>query len=227
MKPDEFKNKRVVVTDSDHYMGPVAVEHFSALGANVLAWPHPLDSPEAIESLLKEAGDTDIVIANFGTTPRPNKVENITDEDWLSLCEGLLHPFMRVIRAFAKPMKARGQGKIVAITSASPLRAIYGASAYSAMRGAQNAFVRSAGSELARAGVQLNAIAQNYVENEAYYPPERLESPKFQEELKQVPAGRCAPAQETANLMSFLASEQNTHIVGQAIPFAGGWATNT
>ncbi|MCV6622038.1 MAG: SDR family oxidoreductase [Cellvibrionaceae bacterium] len=227
MKQGEFENKRVVVTDSDNYMGPVAVEHFQSLGANVLAWSTALDSNEAVDKLMAEAGQTDILIANFGTEPRPNKVENITDDDWFSLCDGLLHPFMRVVRAFAGQMKARGQGKIVGMTSASPLRAIYGASAYSAMRGAQNAFVRAAGSELARAGVQFNAIAQNYVENDAYYPLERRESEKFKEELKQVPAGRCAPAQETANLMAFLASEDNTHIVGQAVPFAGGWATNT
>ncbi|MBB6522688.1 SDR family oxidoreductase [Pseudoteredinibacter isoporae] len=227
MKQNEFTNKRVVVTDCDNYMGPIAVEHFRAEGADVLAWSEALDSPQAIAKLLAEAGDTDILIANFGANPRPNKVENIADEEWFGLCDDILHPFIRVVRAFAGQMKAKGQGKIVAITSAAPLRAIYGASAYSAVRGAQNAFVRSAGSELARAGVQFNAIAQNYVENEDYYPREKREDPRFQEELKQVATRRCAEAQETANLMAFLASEQNTHIVGQAVPFAGGWATNS
>ncbi len=227
MKQSEFTNKRVVVTDSDNYMGPIAVEHFQAAGANVLAWSGALSGPDAIQALLTEAGETDILIANFGANPRPNKVEHIADDEWFGLCDEILHPFMRVVRAFAGQMKTRGNGKIVAITSAAPLRAIYGASAYSAVRGAQNAFVRSAGSELARAGVQFNAIAQNYVENEDYYPKEKRESSRFQEELKQVATRRCAAAQETANLMAFLASEQNTHIVGQAVPFAGGWATNS
>lgn len=227
MMQSEFANKRVVITDCDNYMGPVAVAHFRKLGANVLAWPNSLSSSEAVAELVEAAGETDILIANFGNNPRPSLVENISDDDWFELCNSLVHPFMRVVRAFAGPMKKRGRGKIVGMTSASPLKAIYGASAYSAMRGAQNAFVRAAGSELARFGVQFNAIAQNYVENEDYYPKELRESEKFQKELRQVPAGRCAPAQETANLMAFLATEANTHMVGQVVPFAGGWVTST
>ncbi|MCV6614567.1 MAG: SDR family NAD(P)-dependent oxidoreductase, partial [Cellvibrionaceae bacterium] len=162
MTQSEFANKRVVVTDSDNYMGPIAVEHFGNLGANVLAWSAALDSSEAVQALLEAAGPTDILIANFGNNPRPNKVENISDEEWFELCDKLLHPFMRVVRAFGGQMKAQGAGKIVAITSAAPLRAIYGASSYATMRGAQNAFVRTAGSELARFGVQFNGIGQNY-----------------------------------------------------------------
>ena len=38
-------------------------------------------------------------------------------------------------------------------------------------RAAQNTFVRSAGHELARHNIRLNAIAQNFVDNDTYYPP--------------------------------------------------------
>lgn len=227
MASSEFKNKRIVVTDSDNYMGPVAVAHFTDLGANVLAWSRALDNQTDVEALLAEAGNIDILIANFGSNPSPSLVENITDEDWFTLSNALLHPFMRIIRAVGAQMKLAGKGKIVAMTSASSLKAIRGATAYSTFRGAQNAFVRAAGSELARNNVQLNAIAQNYVENEDYYPEEKRNDPRFIAELKQVATGRCAPAQETANLMVFLATEANTHIVGQIIPFAGGWVTST
>ena len=61
---------------------------------------------------------------------------------------------------------------IVAVTSSSPLRRMTPhAISYVAARAAQNAFVRSAGHELAAHGVRLNAIAQNFVENDTYYPP--------------------------------------------------------
>ena len=115
-------------------------------------------------------------------------------------------------------------GEIVAVTSAAPLRGIPGVAAYCAARGAQNAFVRAAGLELAPAGVQLNAIAQNYVRNEAYYPDDLVATERFQTHLaRNVPRGRLAEPHETADLAVFLASPRSDFIVAQVIPFAGGW----
>jgi 2-keto-3-deoxy-L-fuconate dehydrogenase len=42
-----------------------------------------------------------------------------------------------------------------------------------------------------------------------------------------VPTKKVAEAEETAELALYLASERCTHMVGQVIPFAGGWATTT
>lgn len=87
---------------------------------------------------------------------------------------------MRLVRASAPLMIERRSGSIVAITSSSPLRRMrpHGIS-YVTARAAQNAFVRSAGHELAGHGVRLNAIAQNFVANETYYPPELMENERF------------------------------------------------
>ena len=64
---------------------------------------------------------------------------------------------MRIVRAITPQMIARRRGKIVAVTSAAPLRGIPKATGYCAARGAQNAFVRAAGLELARNNIQFNA----------------------------------------------------------------------
>ncbi|MDZ7687023.1 MAG: SDR family oxidoreductase [Gammaproteobacteria bacterium] len=97
-----------------------------------------------------------------------------------------------------------------------------------AARGAQNAFVRAAGLEYAARGVNINAVAQNYVSNPAYYPDELIESERFRKHLERnVPIKRIARAEESAELALFLASDKSDFIVGQVIPFAGGWATNT
>jgi 2-keto-3-deoxy-L-fuconate dehydrogenase len=51
---------------------------------------------------------------------------------------------------------------------------------------------------------------------------------KFKAHLKGfVPAKKVADAEETAELALYLASDRCTHIVGQVIPFAGGWTTTT
>jgi 2-keto-3-deoxy-L-fuconate dehydrogenase len=122
-------------------------------------------------------------------------------------------------------MVARRRGKIVAITSAAPLRGVARASAYCAARGAQNAFVRAAGLELAASNVQLNSVAQNYVRNDTYFPQGLVESERFQQHVAHnVPARRIAEGWESAELALFLASDKSDFMAGQNVPFAGGWA---
>ncbi|HVL59244.1 MAG TPA: SDR family oxidoreductase [Burkholderiaceae bacterium] len=70
----------------------------------------------------------------------------------------------------------------------------------------------------------MNLIAQNFVENPTYYPPQVQQLPAFQERLRrEVPIGRLATAQEDAQFAVFLASSEVDFFVGQSFAFAGGW----
>ncbi len=84
--------------------------------------------------------------------------------------------------------------------------------------------MRTVGAEAARHNVQINLIAQNFVENPAYFPPEFVQSDEFQAYIAQVPAGRLASGREDALFALFLASDESDFFVGQSIPFSGGWA---
>ena len=98
-------------------------------------------------------------------------------------------------------------------------------SAYSAARGAQLSFVRAVGIELAPANVQVNGIAQSFVENPDYFPPEYQQTEEFRNRIATVPAGRLATEREGALAALFLASNESDFFVGQVLPFAGGWIT--
>ena len=223
---DRLRGRRVLVTQADDYMGPPIVELFRNEGADVLADSSDLTEPSLVDALVRKAGALDVLVANLAMSPRPAVVGEIADDDWLSLFDALVHPLMRLVRAVAPPMVEQGHGKIVAVTSAAPLRGIPKTSAYCAARGAQNAFVRAVGLELAPKNVQVNAIAQNYVQNSTYYPPELIESERFRKHLERnVPRGRVGEPGETAELALFLASSNSDFIVGQVVPFAGGWTT--
>lgn len=223
-----YTNKRVLVSRADRYMGPPIAKAFRDEGAEVIENTQLLQDQAEVDALVESVGEVDILVANFAESAFKDRLENIKDDDWFTLFDVLVHPFMRLIRAFGPQMKARGQGKIVAVTSASSLRGIPGCSAYCAARGAQNAFVRAVGLELAPFNVQVNAIAQNYVSNDTYYPPGIEDNPKFIAHLKaEVPTQKVAAAHETAELALFLASPNNSHMVGQVVPWAGGWATTT
>jgi 2-keto-3-deoxy-L-fuconate dehydrogenase len=223
-----LQEKRVLVTQADDYMGPAIARLFVDEGAEVIAHRGDLTAEGACEAAVEAAGELDVLVANLALPPHPAPVGEIRDDDWHALFDRLVHPLMRLTRAVAPAMIARERGKIVAVTSAAPLRGIPRTAAYCAARGAQNAFVRAAGLELAERHVQLNAIAQNYVHNPTYYPDELLQSERFQKHVQRnVPAGRVAEGSETAELALFLASDRSDFIVGQVVPFAGGWTTTT
>jgi 2-keto-3-deoxy-L-fuconate dehydrogenase len=216
---------RVLVTQADRYMGPAICELFVAEGARVHADTSDLRVPGACERAVAQVAALDVLVANLAHPPCAAPVGSITDQDFASLFDTLVHPLMRLVRAAAPAMVERGRGKIIAVTSAAPLRGIPGASAYCAARGAQNAFLRAVGLELAASNVQVNAIAQNYVHNDEYYPESLVHTERFQQHLaRNVPAKRLGRGEETAELALFLASSHSDFMVGQIVPFAGGWA---
>ena len=92
-------------------------------------------------------------------------------------------------------------------------------------QGAQLAYVQSVGLELAPHGVQVNAIAQNFVDNPTYFPAEVQANPRFQERLaREVPLGRLVGAEEDALFAAYLCSPAAACFVGQVFPVSGGWA---
>jgi 2-keto-3-deoxy-L-fuconate dehydrogenase len=221
-----LQDRRILVTQADRYMGPAIVTLFRDEGAEVLEDVDPLTEPGACDDLIARVGELDVLVANLAHPPRAASVAKIADDEWHALFDHLVHPLMKLLRAVAPAMIARGSGKVVAITSAAPLRGIPNASGYCAARGAQNAFVRAAGIELAPHNVQFNAVGQNYVRNPTYYPEDLLDDPRFAKHLaRHVPSQRVAEGWESAELALFLASDKSDFMVGQVIPFAGGWVT--
>ena len=218
--------KRVLVTQCDDFMGPACVKIFQRKGANVIADDSDLRSSDACHDLMGQVGTIDVLIANLASPNHYGKsVTEIGDSDWQDVFDRLVHPLHWLVRAALPQMIERRHGKIVVFGSAVPLRPMGRLCAYSAARGAQISYVKSAGVEVARHNVQINLIAQNWVENPSYYPPEMQENPKFRENLKrQVPLGRLAKPEEDIALALFLASNDSDFFVGQAIPFSGGWA---
>ena len=92
-------------------------------------------------------------------------------------------------------------------------------------RGAQNAFLRAAGLELARDHIAVAATAQNYIENDTYYPPELLKDERFLSRMQEVvPAQHIGDPEATADLALFLATEAQ-FMPGQIFPLSGGWTT--
>ena len=221
----DLQGRRVLITQSGDFMGPALERVFSALGAVVIADPRALgDEPDLGRRVVEAAGEVDVLIAHLALPAPATPVGDVNDDEWSRVFSHLVDPLPRLVRAVLPQMRSRGRGKIIVIGSSSALRGMKRTSTYSAARGAQLAWVRAAGVELARENIQLNAIAQNFVDNPTYFPPEVQANPAFQERLKrEVPLGRLVSGDEDALFAAYLASDAASCFVGQVFPVCGGW----
>ena len=223
---DSLAGKRVLVTQSREFMGPVLCEVFAEHGATVIADERALAEPGLAEDAVRRAGHVDVLIANLAVPAPMTRAHEVSDDEWREVFAHLVDPLPRLARAALPQMLERRAGKIVVMGSATALRGQKRVSTYSAARGAQLSWVRSVGTEVAPSNVQVNLIAQNFVDNPTYYPPEVQQLPAFRERLaREVPTGRLATPREDALFAVFLASSEVNFFAGQSFPFSGGWVT--
>ncbi|MCU0930534.1 MAG: SDR family oxidoreductase [Serpentinimonas sp.] len=217
--------KRILVTQASDFMGPAICHELRACGAEVIADQRMPTALQDAQLLVQSAGPVDALVINLALPAPSTPVTQIDEAEWQQVFDAMVHPLPRLVRAVVPGMKARGGGKIIVMGSASALRGMKRAASYSAARGAQLAYVQAAGVELAPDNIQLNAIAQNFVDNPTYFPAEVQSNPRFQERLKrEVPLGRLVKAEEDAKFVAYLCSDAANCFVGQVFPMSGGWA---
>jgi NAD(P)-dependent dehydrogenase (short-subunit alcohol dehydrogenase family) len=192
----------------------------------VIADPRALDQdPTLPETIVHEAGRVDVLLIHLAVPAPSTPVGEISDAEWRSVFAHLVDPMPRLVAAVLPQMLERRSGRILLMGSAAALRGQKRTGSYSAARGAQLAYVQSVALELVQHGIQINAIAQNFVDNPTYYGAEVQANPRFQERLRrEVPLGRLVSAEEDALFAAYLCSDAAACFVGQVFPVSGGWA---
>lgn len=221
---NSLAGKRVLITQADAFMGPALCEVFAEHGAHVIADTTALLESQAPTKAVVAAGNVDILIINLAIKAPNTLVHEVADSEWEEVFKTIVDPLPRLVRAVLPQMMARKAGKILVMGSASALRGMKQRSSYSAARGAQLAYVQAVGVEMAEHNIQVNAIAQNFVENPTYFPPEIQANPAFQERLqREVPLGRLVTGREDAQFAAYLCTDAASCFVGQVFPVCGGW----
>ena len=221
-----LRGRRVLVTQAGEFMGPMLCSVLAEAGADVIADDSSLIDPGAPAAIVARSGGVDVLVANLALAAPTTRAHDVGDEEWQTVFRHLVDPLPRMVRAVLPQMIERRSGKILLIGSAAALRGMKCASTYSAARGAQLAYIQAVGVEVAPHNVQVNAIAQNFVENPTYFPPEVKALPAFQDRLqREVPLGRLVGAREDALFAAYLCSSAADCFVGQVFPVCGGWVT--
>lgn len=220
---ERLRGRRVVLTEADQFMGPDIAALFREEGADLLADVSDLRVQGACEALIAAAGRVDVLMINLAGKASGRPAEEIAESELDELFDRMVRPLHRLIRATLPAMKARRSGKIVVVGSASALKGVAGRAAYATARAAQHGYVRTAGTEAAPYGVNINATAQVFVENPTYFSSEYQATEEFRRRMLSVPAGRLATGREAALFLLALAGAESDWIFGQVFPYAGGW----
>ncbi|OUM88518.1 MAG: hypothetical protein BAA01_05305 [Bacillus thermozeamaize] len=246
-----LKEKVCLITNAGDYMGPATVKEFQREGA--ILYVHGKDggkvremlerfevdlsaislleadigSPDGAQKIAEkvsgEKGRIDVLVNVNSHPPGGSLVHETEEAFWRSMFHRLVDELFFMCKAVLPFMIEARRGKIVNFTSSAGVRGMPKYATYSAARFAANGFTQALGREVARYNIQVNAIAQNYVENPQYYPDELIANPEILAKIQQkIPLGRLAKGWESARLAVFLASEESDFLCGEVIRFTGG-----
>ncbi len=224
MNPFNLDSTRILLTHADRFMGPALKQTLASMGATVHASNDSLESSGSAAQLVSEAGEVDVLVANLAVPAPQTLATEVSSEEWSQVFKSMVDPLQALTAAVLPQMIKRQHGKILLMGSAAGLRGINKSSSYCAARGAQIAYIQAVGIEVARHNVQVNAIAQNFVDNDTYFPASVQQNPAFQKRLQaQVPLGRLVSKEEDALFAAYLCSSAADCFVGQIFPMCGGW----
>ncbi len=148
-----------------------------------------------------------------------------TVDDLHKVVSGCLEAPYHFLKAVVAPMVERGEGQVLIVTSASAVRATPGAPLYSSVRAAANHLVRNVADEVARSGVQVNAVGTNFMDFPEFLRATGGTDPAVRAKLEAaVPMRRLGTVEECAAMCAVFVDGTSRFTTGQFVAYAGGWA---
>ena len=175
---------------------------------------------EIMRQVLDRFGSIDILVNNAGIT-RDNLLMRMKDEEWDKVLAINLRGAFVCLRAVARPMIRQRGGRIINIASIVGVMGNAGQCNYSASKAGLIGLTKSAARELARKGVTVNAIAPGFIQTAM---TDALPEGAREELLKQIPMQNLGEAQDVANAILFLASDDARYVTGHVLHVDGGMA---
>ncbi len=180
-------------------------------------------------SVIDRLGHLDILINNAALfTAAP--IAEITRADYDRLFAVNVAGTLFTMQAAARHMIPRGSGTIINMASQAGRRGEGLVAVYCATKAAVISLTQSAGLDLIRHGINVNAIAPGVVDGEhwdgvdAFFAKYEVKAPgqKKREVGEAVPFGRMGTAQDLTGMAIFLATPEAKYIVAQCFGVDGG-----
>ncbi|MFC3441809.1 SDR family oxidoreductase [Sphingobium rhizovicinum] len=234
--------KVALITAAARGIGRASAQRFVAEGARVIATDRDFDALEgldgcelraldatdgaAVRALAAEVGPIDI-LANIAGVVHAGSILECSQEDWDFALSLNMTAMYHTIRAFLPAMVEKGAGSIVNMSSiASSVKGIPNRFAYGASKAGVIGLTKAVAADFVGQGVRCNCIC-----------PGTIDTPSLQQRLHDTgdyaaaqaafvarqPMGRLGRAEEIANLVLYLASDEAAFTTGAVHVIDGGW----
>src|SRR4051794_28935308 len=181
---------------------------------------HDVSSPDdwtaAVQFAVDTFGKLDVLVNNAGihsVVP----IEDETFERFQKIIAVNLYGTWHGIRAALPAMRAAGGGSIVNISSMAGIKGYPGHGSYGASKWAVRGLTKTAAKELGHDGIRVNSVHPGAIATDMLPEASRAEGT-----FGALPVGRAGQADEVANLVLFLASDESSYITGHEHIIDGG-----
>ena len=206
-------------------MNPVSDEvlrEIEEYGTKCLAFQLDVTDVESVDSVVKkiidETGGIHILVNNAGIT-QDNLFMRMKPEQWSQVIDVNLNGVFYVTKAVIRTMVKQHSGRIINISSVVGFSGNPGQVNYSSTKSGLIGFTKSLSREVGTRGITVNAVAPGFI-NTAM--TQALNESQQQAILSQIPLGRMGEAEDVANAVAFLASEEASYITGTVLHVNGG-----
>lgn len=183
----------------------------------------------AVAATLDRFGGLDILIANAGTEGVVKPVEMLSVEEFEDTMRTNVTGVWLSIKHCVAPLKSRGGGSIVALSSIAGCIGFPAMAPYIASKHAVYGLVKTAALELGASNIRVNAVGPGPIDNRMIDSLQNQLAPDDPAALRagieaSIAMKRYGTSEEVAQLIAFLASDASSYCNGSIYMIDGGYA---
>ncbi|MBI3965710.1 MAG: glucose 1-dehydrogenase [Chloroflexi bacterium] len=187
------------------------------------------DARAMVKSAVAALGHLDILVNNAGVAQAEELLET-TEAAWDRTFAVNTKGLFFCLQAAALHMRERRTGKIVNLASMAGRVGVPILTAYAASKASVISITRSAALDLARYGINVNAVCPGIDDTEMWRKLDedwaklrgRQTGQVFAKQVQSIPLGRAETAEDVAGVVAFLCSPDADYVTGQAYNVCGG-----
>ncbi len=200
-------------------------EKVTASGGTAHLFQADLSSREEAKRLVSQVLNLwdriDVLVNNAGSMIGRKALEEITPEFWQQVMDVNVSSALWVTQEAVPQMRRRSAGAIINVTSVAARNGgSAGVMPYAAAKAAVLCMTKGLAKELIVDGIRVNAVSPGIITtpfHEKFTPDEVMRGL-----IPKIPQGRAGTAEEVARVITFLAGDGASHIVGETIEINGG-----
>lgn len=213
---------KVALVDFDEKTGTQRVEELRDAGGDAEFFKVNVADRNSVDAMvngvIERFGKIDILINNAGIT-KDGFLTKLSVEDFQKVIDVNLTGVFHCTQAVVPHMIAQGKGKIISTSSVSGVYGNLGQTNYAAAKAAVVGMTKTWAKELARKGINVNAVAPGFIEtNMVAQVPEKV----INQIKGMIPMQRLGQPSEIGYAYLFLASDESNYVNGTVLHVDGG-----